>query len=141
MEKTQKGKAFMSVRILRNFETAADTTGHIIRLEFDFADGERETITFGTEMLSSLAQSLIQAGLAAEKMRNAQPGSIVSIEQMWTAREVRVGTAPSANLIVAQFATREGPPVGVAMSHNLTRKTIELLMAELKKPKQKIHDN
>ncbi len=126
------------VKKLKSFQVAVGNQGQELRIEVQFEDGTKEQIDFGAALAPRLVQSLIQGAAAAEKMRS-QPGSAVSFNVPWRARDVRTGAIVGADLIAIGFATEEGPPVEIAMPRSLAEKTIRTLLDDLKKSAQAKH--
>jgi|SRR5690242_2300211 len=108
--------------------------GHQLRIVVKFEDDSTEQIDFDISLAPRLVQSLIHAAAAAEKIRKAEPGSTVSTNFLWRAKDVRVGTVIGTDeLIAVGFATEEGPPVEVVLPKAISEKTIRSLLDELKK--------
>jgi len=121
-------------KTLKSFQVAVDNQGRELRIDVKFGDGTSEQIEFDASLAPNLVQSLIQAAAAAEKLRNAQPGSPVSTNVPWRARDVRVGTVIGKDeLIAIGFTTDEGPPVDIVLPRTIAEKTIRSILDELRK--------
>lgn len=120
---------------IKSFQIAVGNQGQVLRIEVQFEDETKEQIDLGTELTPRFVQSLIQGAATAERMRS-QPGSTVSINMPWRARDVRTGAVVGTDLFAIGFATEEGPPVEIVVSRSLAEKTIRSLLDDLKKGAQ-----
>ena len=121
-------------KTLRSFQVAVDDRGRELRIDVKFEDGTSEQIEFDASVAPNLVQSLIQAAAAAERIRQAEPGSPISTNVPWRARDVRVGTVIGKDeLIAIGFATDEGPPVDIVLPRTIAEKTIRSILDELRK--------
>ncbi|MGB7658735.1 MAG: hypothetical protein WBL96_10425 [Pseudolabrys sp.] len=101
-------------------------------MEIQFEDETREQIYLGPELAPRLVQSLIQGAATAERMRKAEPGSVVSTSTPWRAKDVRTGAIVGTDLFAIGFTTEEGPPVEIAMPRDVAEKTIRSILDDLK---------
>jgi len=117
---------------LRAFQVAVGNRGQTLRIEMQFEDETKEQIYLGPELAPRLVQSLIQCAATAERMRKAEPGSVVSTSTPWRAKDVRTGTIIGTDLFAIGFTTEEGPPVEIAMPRDVAEKTIRSILDDLK---------
>jgi hypothetical protein len=104
--------------------------GHAIKLYIELSNQETLSIECDIEKLTALALAINNAGVLAERMRKAAPGSAISMEFPYRALDVRAGASADQHVIL-QFSTTEGPPVTVAMTPPIAQKTIQQLSVAL----------
>ena len=118
---------------LRGFQVAVGNRGQTLRIEMQFEDETREQIYLGPELAPHIVQSLIQgAATAAERMRKAEPGNVVTTVAPWRAKDVRTGAIVGTELFAIGFTTEEGPPIEIAMPGGVAEKTIRAILDDLK---------
>lgn len=94
-------------------------------------DGEEVTLECNHEKLPLLAIAINDAGVVAERARQALPGHAISTIVPHLGKAVRAGTSADSRYIALTFQTNVGAPLQVAMTPELARETIERLQNEL----------
>ena len=105
--------------------------GHAIELDIELSDGSKETLECPQERAALLVHAITNAAVVAERMRQAAPGTVFSVEVPYYATGVRTGTSADNQFVVVLFPTKGGQPVQIAMTRDIARTAIEQLSNEL----------
>jgi hypothetical protein len=104
--------------------------GHAVVIDLQIEGGEAMRLECSIENLPLLAVAVHDAGVGAERARNAQPGKPLSAMVLHQATAVRTGVTGD-RCVVLSFQTDAGKPSEVVIAPELTRATIERLQSAL----------
>jgi hypothetical protein len=117
--------------ILQVSHVGHESYGRTIIFQFNFANAPPEIFSCRADLYPKILSGLNAAGGLADKVRNAQPGSLVELSTpLKMTSAVRTGQAKDGT-VAFEFGTEWGFPIQLSMSRDLTERTIELLQAEL----------
>ena len=107
--------------------------GHAVVLDVLLADGKEMTLECKYETLPLVVTAFNEAGVVAERVRMAGPGTVVSTEVPYYITDVSCGVSIDGSFVILRYKTSAGPPVIVAIPPAIARRSVELALAELSK--------
>lgn len=107
--------------------------GHAVAVDVLLTDGEEMTLECRHEILPLLVTAFNEAGVVAERVRMAGPGTAVSTEVPYYITDVGCGASIDGRFVILRYKTSAGPPVIVAIPPAIARRSVELALAELSK--------
>ncbi len=107
--------------------------GHAIAVDVLLTGGTEMTLECRHDILPLIVTAFNEAGVVAERVRMAGPGTTVSTEVPYYVTDVGCGTSIDGRFVILRYKTSAGPPVIVAIPPAIARRSVELAVAELGK--------
>ena len=104
--------------------------GHSVQFELMLETGAPQAFVCGYEAMPKLVAGLKATAVAAEKMRNSQPGQLVELVQAYRATGSQTGYGQNRTIVI-RFGTTEGLPIQIEMTRQIAEDTIGRLQTAL----------
>jgi hypothetical protein len=111
--------------------------GHAIAVDVLLTDGKEMTLECRHEILPHVVTAFNEAGVVAERVRMAGPGTTVSTEVPYYITDVSCGASVDGRFVIIRYKTSAGPPVIVAIPPDIAKRSIQQAAAELIKLRDK----
>jgi len=123
----------ISARYIKNMPWGgAANQGQQILFDFTFHDGTAEKYACDLSLVQLLLGNLTQYAAMAEAQRVKMPSRTVASAAPYRVAKVgRSGHSPDGEILSVEFETTHGFPVGIAMTPDQARQTIEFLEREM----------
>jgi hypothetical protein len=107
--------------------------GHSIAVDVLLTGSTEMTLECRHDILPLIVTAFNEAGVVAERVRMAGPGTTVSTEVPYYITDVACGASIDGRFVILRYKTSAGPPVIVAIPPDIVKRSIELTLAELSK--------
>jgi hypothetical protein len=105
--------------------------GHSLQFTIQCEDGDH-AFECRDDQLPKMIVHLRHFGELAARLRQAQPGTLMELNSVFTVSNVmRTGHTPDGKQVAIEFGIQDGFPMQLTMTPDQVRKTIEFLEEEL----------